>query len=92
MAKRLLSKENTFALLAKSGAIPEVHVRDLRERSSRNQITVRDAEVLKLLAQGCSNNEIARQLKIRPCTVKQHLRTNLVLGKKIPSHLLLSVR
>jgi len=31
LAKRLLSQKNTFALLAKSGAIPEVHVRDIRE-------------------------------------------------------------
>ncbi len=39
------------------------------------KITQRDAEVLKLLVQGCSNKEIACQLKISPRTVKQHLRT-----------------
>jgi DNA-binding NarL/FixJ family response regulator len=39
------------------------------------KITQRDAEVLKLLVQGCSNKEIATQLKISPRTVKQHLRT-----------------
>lgn len=39
------------------------------------KITQRDAQVLKLLVQGCSNKEIAAQLKISPRTVKQHLRT-----------------
>jgi DNA-binding NarL/FixJ family response regulator len=39
------------------------------------KITPRDQEVLKLLVQGCSNKEIAAQLKISPRTVKQHLRT-----------------
>jgi DNA-binding NarL/FixJ family response regulator len=39
------------------------------------KITPRDGEVLKLLAQGCSNKEIAGQLQISPRTVKQHLRT-----------------
>lgn len=39
------------------------------------KITRRDEDVLKLLVQGCSNNEIAEQLHISPRTVKQHLRT-----------------
>jgi len=39
------------------------------------KITPRDAQVLKLLVQGCSNKEIADQLQISPRTVKQHLRT-----------------
>lgn len=42
---------------------------------SEIKITPRDAEVLKLLVEGCSNKEIAHQLKISPRTVKQHLRT-----------------
>jgi DNA-binding NarL/FixJ family response regulator len=39
------------------------------------KITPRDQQVLHLLAQGCSNKEIARLLNISPRTVKQHLRT-----------------
>ncbi len=39
------------------------------------KITPRDAQVLSLLARGCSNREIAAQLSISPRTVKQHLRT-----------------
>jgi DNA-binding CsgD family transcriptional regulator len=50
-----------------------------RERAMINldaiKITPRDEEVLRLLAQGCSNKEIAGQLNISPRTVKQHLRT-----------------
>jgi DNA-binding NarL/FixJ family response regulator len=38
------------------------------------KITPRDQQVLRLLVQGCSNKEIAQQLKISPRTVKQHLR------------------
>ena len=52
-------------------AMRRINVKDIREI----KITVRDAEVLKLLVQGCSNKEIAKQLKISPRTVKQHLRT-----------------
>jgi DNA-binding NarL/FixJ family response regulator len=39
------------------------------------KITPRDEEVLRLLAQGCSNKEIAGSLHISPRTVMQHLRT-----------------
>jgi len=39
------------------------------------KITPRDEEVLQLLLQGCSNKEIAEQLRISSRTVKQHLRT-----------------
>ena len=39
------------------------------------KITPRDEEVLRLLAQGCRNKEIAGSLHISPRTVKQHLRT-----------------
>lgn len=51
---------------------PEVfNVIDLAEV----KVTPRDQQVLLLLVQGCSNKEIAGQLKISPRTVKQHLRT-----------------
>ncbi len=42
---------------------------------SEIKITQRDEQVLQLLVEGCSNKEIAQQLKISPRTVKQHLRT-----------------
>ncbi len=39
------------------------------------KITRRDHDVLQLPVQGCSNKEIAAELRISPRTVKQHLRT-----------------
>ncbi len=39
------------------------------------KITPRNEQVLRLLAQRCSNKEIAAELQISPRTVKQHLRT-----------------
>jgi DNA-binding NarL/FixJ family response regulator len=42
---------------------------------SEIKITQRDQQVLQFLVQGCSNKEIAEELKISPRTVKQHLRT-----------------
>ena len=71
LAKDLHFVKTYSRRLQNQARFPRLHVRDIREI----KITVRDAEVLKLLVQGCSNKEIASQLKISPRTVKQHLRT-----------------
>jgi ATP/maltotriose-dependent transcriptional regulator MalT len=39
------------------------------------KVTRRDHDVLQLLVQGCSNKEIAAELRISLRSVKQHLRT-----------------
>ena len=39
------------------------------------KVTQRDGQILRLLLEGCSNKEIAGELKISPRTVKQHLRS-----------------
>jgi DNA-binding Lrp family transcriptional regulator len=39
------------------------------------KVTQRDGQILGLLLEGCSNKEIAGELKISPRTVKQHLRS-----------------
>ena len=44
------------------------------------KITPRDREVLQLLMEGCSNKEIAAQLKISPRTVKQHFENTFSAG------------
>jgi len=42
---------------------------------TRIKITPGDRQVISLFVQGCSNKEIAAQLKVSPRTVKQHLRS-----------------
>lgn len=47
------------------------------ERTPGDRLTVRELEVLHLLARGRSTFEIARRLEISPHTVKQHVRSIL---------------
>ncbi len=54
-------------------------VREMRSESSREALTERELEVLKLLAGGASNKGIAQTLDIAEATVKSHV-SNL-LGK-----------
>ena len=44
------------------------------ERSSRSALTPREQQVMELVEQGLKNREIARELGIRPGTVKIHLK------------------
>ncbi len=44
------------------------------ERNSRSELTPREQQVLELVEQGMKNKEIARELGIRPGTVKIHLK------------------
>jgi DNA-binding NarL/FixJ family response regulator len=57
------------------GSFPDGDERSAMVNLEDIKITPRDDQVLRLLVQGCSNKEIAAQLKISPRTVKQHLRT-----------------
>ncbi len=45
-----------------------------RERYHRSELTPRERQVLELVEQGLKNREIARELGIRPGTVKIHLK------------------
>ncbi|MCS6953456.1 MAG: response regulator transcription factor [Bryobacterales bacterium] len=45
-----------------------------RERTHRSELTPREQQVLELVEQGLKNSEIARELGIRPGTVKIHLK------------------
>lgn len=47
--------------------------RNMEPNVTTNMLTVREAEVLELVAQGMTNKEIARQLTISPATVKAHV-------------------
>src|SRR5258708_23877255 len=44
------------------------------ERQSRSELTPREQQVMELVEQGMKNKEIARELGIRPGTVKIHLK------------------
>lgn len=44
------------------------------ERSSRSSLTAREQQVMELVERGMKNREIARELQIRPGTVKIHLK------------------
>lgn len=58
-------------------------VREVRATESREALTEREMEVLKLLAVGASNKSVAQQLSISEATVKSHV-SNLLskLGLK----------
>lgn len=45
-----------------------------QERYARSQLTPREQQVMELVEQGMKNKEIARELGIRPGTVKIHLK------------------
>jgi DNA-binding NarL/FixJ family response regulator len=45
-----------------------------QERYPRSELTAREQQVMELVEQGYKNKEIARQLGIRPGTVKIHLK------------------
>jgi DNA-binding NarL/FixJ family response regulator len=66
ITRRLISR---FALAARPrGALPD----ELRS------LTVRELDVLRLLARGLSNNEIARELVVEESTVKTHVSRILI--------------
>ncbi len=54
-------------------------MREVRAPESPEVLTEREIEVLRMLAQGQSNKEIARSLVIREKTVKTHVSS--ILGK-----------
>ncbi len=66
MASKLLTE---FASMAKRG--------DDRQQMSSPRLTDREMEVLKLVAKGLNNRDIAKQLYISENTVKSHIRNML---------------
>jgi DNA-binding NarL/FixJ family response regulator len=77
----------------KAAARGEVHlspqaaarlVHEVRTPENPQQLTARETEVLKLLAQGCSNKEIAQRLNIGEKTVHSHVG-NILSKLGVPS-------
>jgi DNA-binding NarL/FixJ family response regulator len=80
-------------LAIKSAAAGEVHlspqaaarlVRDVRAPDNPQALTARETDVLKLLAQGKSNKEIAQALNIGEKTVHSHV-SNILSKLSVPS-------
>jgi two-component system nitrate/nitrite response regulator NarL len=54
------------------GLADEIRLR--REHDDRPVLTPREAQIIRLAADGCSNPEIARQMHLSTATVKTHLQ------------------
>ena len=71
-----LNKAKDF-LLSKTGEDPNVILisenQDLEELQKNFRITAREAQILKLITQGYSNNEIAKELFVSINTTKAHV-------------------
>src|SRR5271165_6524586 len=65
--------ETIRAVQAGRKRIPPEVAADLAMHTAEDQLTARELEVLKLIAQGNANKEIAAQLSIREDTVKSHV-------------------
>lgn len=67
-------KQDAFVKYVMEGCIE--HASNLKGRlCNKPKLTGREKEILELLAQGLSRNDIAERLTISPATVKTHLQT-----------------
>lgn len=80
---KAMSHDDVTAAIRKvhSGArvIPQSVSRTLADRAPHSPLSLREIEVLELIATGCSNKEIGRALGITEATVKWHV--NLILNR-----------
>jgi DNA-binding NarL/FixJ family response regulator len=59
-------------------------MREVRAPENPEQLTERETDVLRLLAKGKANKEIARELTISETTVKTHV-SNILMKLGVPS-------
>ena len=67
------AEETIRAVHAGKKRIPPEAAAELAMHTAEDQLTERELEILKLIAQGNANKEIAAQLSIREDTVKSHV-------------------
>lgn len=72
MRGQLLSITSTAVCLQLLEQFPQPPARAVAETSATEQLSSRELSVLRLIAQGCSNQEISEQLFISLHTVKTH--------------------
>ena len=76
-SKEALAEAIRSAKVGKTTLSPEaavdLHEKDGKSLNTAHDLTARECEVLGLLAQGLSNNQIAEQLERSPFTVRQHV-------------------
>ena len=61
-----------------AGKSPSIQLQEPDPKPPEAKITPRQAEVLKLVAKGFTNKEIARLLNISPESVKEHIANILI--------------
>jgi LuxR family maltose regulon positive regulatory protein len=66
-------------LLAAFGRQPELHPPSFSPPPSEEPLSEREREVLRLIAEGLSNQELAARLYLSPHTIKVHTRN--IYGK-----------
>ncbi|EEI89745.1 transcriptional regulator, LuxR family [Sphingobacterium spiritivorum ATCC 33300] len=75
-----LSKENTnkISLIGLYGEPSFIHLNVDTQEKKDTKFSKREVDIIKLIAEGLSNNEIAEKLFIASVTVKKH-RQNILL-------------
>jgi DNA-binding NarL/FixJ family response regulator len=76
-AVRIVARSDSLLFPAAVRALAAHHARDRRADALRARLTDREAEVLRLMAEGLSNAEIAARLGVGPETVKTHVASLL---------------
>jgi DNA-binding CsgD family transcriptional regulator len=67
------SERDVSVLTLVRAHVAELHTRQIRRRSAPIELTSRQLEILKLVADGATNRQIARSLTISEATTRAHL-------------------
>jgi DNA-binding NarL/FixJ family response regulator len=76
-AVRTVHEGDALLAPASTRRLIEQYARPSRDEAALEELTARERDVLRLLARGLSNAEIAEQLVVEPSTVKSHVASLL---------------